>query len=211
MEIKQILKTVAKTSFIVSSRVIGLTLLGILLNWCFLGFWVLPKFIFSPVLFQQYGIVALLLFAVFGIAFPIWYFNIARKFAFKKAVAAVFVDHSSELFAYFTDKLLEKQSVGTALQFSNAAIRKLNNIPRPLRAIFGFLVEQIPFGESFMQIIENTEITNIDSNVVGNQLSGKLRIHLSDSVLQPSLKPVFYTLAANGGAVALSIWLLGQI
>ena len=192
-----ITRLILRASWVFISRLIFIIGGGILLNW---GYFAYATFLLYQQTFTEEvslkSLTALLPFLLiivfFIVAFPLLYYYVAKPYAVIKAIAYIYQQNKVYLFEYLVHKRLEyldqlsKKKPGATARieaFSAKTVKHMQNIPRPIRVFFSFLLNQIPFVPVLTEIKKEVDFKRENIHIISQKLSEKLDHHIQDEIL----------------------------
>lgn len=216
MSWKSTLKLVAGTSFVTLVRFIPIVSIGVLLNWLFL-------LLFNSVLLDTFiitdigvagrssvgAIIALLpigiVLMVFLVVFPVLYLLVAKSYAIKSGIRYIYRKKATAIFDYFIPKIVETSgelyqnntTVVKVREISARSVAQMENMPKPIRMLYAFLVRKIPFQETFSEITKEIEISEKNYDLIAVNLNKLLSNQIEQELLNPSLKYFFLLITVN--------------
>jgi hypothetical protein len=227
-----------KTTWIVSIRIVGLTSIGVLLNWIFVIMMMVWNYqgILLAVTHAEVAttswlgaLVAILLTLLpliavmvsYGLVLPYLYFLSVRSYAFTTGLNYLFKEnqaHITHVFSYFTGKVIEKLRdshsdsgiQSTIINFIKKFFTKMAGIPRPVQFLFTSLVGKLPFQATFLSIIQAIELKEDNVELIGNQVATKLTTYIESEVLSANLFYFWILLGSNLVLMLLTTQFLAQ-
>lgn len=224
MDWQKIVIMFAKTAFIVSSATVGITAVGLILNWVLTVVIVTQYYSLALQSIADVGVAArtaigaiiailpivpfVIIVVIHTIVFPYLYFTNAKSYAITKGLHYLFHENKSyipQVFGYITYKLAERfEKVGfqnlndsSVVNFIKESFKKMEDAPKSVRFLFNFLMKKIPFQETFVAIIQDIELKKENSEAIGNKLAERLTSHLEEESLNPSLTSFWLLLVGN--------------
>lgn len=214
-----------KTTWVVSIRILGLTIAGTLLNW---------SFITMVTIWNYQGVVAamthvelaagswigtfmavllillpfIIIMVSYVVVLPYLYFLSVRSYAITKGLNYLFKENQSHIayvFSYFTGKVIEKLQdspsdsgiQSTIIDFIRKIFKKRAGIPRPVQFLFNSLLGKLPFQETFLSIVQAIELKEDNVELIGNQIAEKLITYIESAVLSANLFYFWVLLGSN--------------
>lgn len=207
-----------KTTWVVSIRILGLTIAGTLLNW---------SFITMVTIWNYQGVVAamthvelaagswigtfmavllillpfIIIIVSYVVVLPYLYFLSVRSYAITKGLNYLFKENQSHIayvFSYFTGKVIEKlQDSHSDIDFIRKIFKKRAGIPRPVQFLFNSLLGKLPFQETFLSIVQAIELKEDNVELIGNQIAEKLITYIESAVLSANLLYFWILLGGN--------------
>ena len=217
----RILKTGAKASFYILTRMIGFGLFGLMLNAIML-FLLRPEMgiiadrvgpvrmdagggamavIILFVLVVAYWPITLMVLG-FGICFPALYFVLGQKHGIKKAIHYIISDNREFIMEYTVDRLWDHAARQSGIQgkvdatLSGPVVReilprylkRLDNMPRPLRRAARLVIARIDLAGIVTKIIEQKgEDRPLDFNTLASAVKEKASAAVEEKFFAPNL------------------------
>ena len=206
--------TYAKIAFGYTKRVIAPFFFGITLNWVF----ALVFFVggLSSISLEN-GIFRFILIAAFLVGFPFLYFWLARGYAVKKGLELVYkgsegvvakavgvvvsatveepndVENSS----FFSKKNTVKGAVSFIKQISD-------KLPRPIRRILRFVLEQVPIQAMILEVGDEMALTSENLEEIKPKVQGKVDEYVVNELIGADLTWFWGLAVINIGIMFLS-------
>ncbi|MCP4441014.1 MAG: hypothetical protein GY810_18990 [Aureispira sp.] len=217
---KEALKTVGAAVAIATAKLIPIMIVGCILNWIFIimygsSIWTALTPIdtgrspFSAIVLVP----ALLVVFMFILGFPILYFLVGKSYALKCAIRHIFKKSAPSLFQYFVPKVVEYagdtyQTNDTVLQardMHDNFAKKMTNMSWPLRMLYNFALNKIPFKEKFDEITGGLDLVESNYDEIGKRLSQELASKVEEKFLGASLKNFWILLLVNIASMVILV------
>lgn len=216
MSWKSTLKLIAGTSLVTLVRFIPIIAIGVLLNWLF--FLLYRTVLFNTFIITDIGVagrsgvgvlIALLpigaVLSLFLIVFPVLYLLVAKSYAIKSGIRYIYRKKATAIFEYFIPKIVETSgdlyqnntTIVKVREISAKSVARMQNMPKPIRGLYVFLVRKIPFQQTFNEVTKEVEISEENYELIAMNLNKVLSKQIEQELLNPSLKYFFLLILLN--------------
>jgi hypothetical protein len=204
----------AKETFKFIMRIILPFVAGILLNWIY-------AFVF---LFKWFGVAswqssvpAILMVALFLVGFPFLYFWLGRGNALRQGAAGLYNsshDTIEKLVRNITQTAVsrsEKTGLGSVfagdkVKDKKGFIQKLEDkLPRPIRFILSFILEEIPIAAALTEVSQTTELKKENLEIINPIVQRRVDEYVEERLIGDS-KTYFWILVGLNAAVMGAVW-----
>ena len=213
----------AKIAWGYTRRVIAPFFFGITLNWLFAFIFLIG---WISTMTATNSLPAILLMAAFFVGFPFLYFWLARGYALRKGLELVYKGSEDVISKVLNVVVSASVNSSTALENSGLFIKSKgkknggikgainfikqieDKLPRPMRRILKFLLEQLPFQSILLEIGETMELNSSNLSQIQPKVKEKVDSYVIDELLGADLSWFWLLVIGNIGVMFLSWWLL---
>lgn len=237
MDWQKVVLVLAKTAFIVSSTTVGITAVGVVLNWFFTIVVVVQYYSLAAQSIADVGVAArtpigtiiailpimpfVMAVIIYIFVFPYLYFKNAKSYAITKGLYYLFHENKSyvpHIFGYITFKIAEKFEQAGFKNFNDSSVvhfisgffEKMEDAPKPIRFLFSHLMKKIPFQETFVAVTQDIELKKDNAETIGNKLAERLTSYVEKELLNPSLTPFWILFIGNIILMVVTLGFLGS-
>ncbi len=190
-------------------------LLGIGLNWIFALVFGLRWLSVADV---WNSVPALILLAVFGLAFPFAYFWLARGHALQKGLAKIY-DSSHGIIERVTGLVVQAAVMGNQVGVFNGSkvkdrkgiIQQLDEkLPRSVRSMLSFFLTYVPIVGAIQEVGSEMELTSANLSAIQPKVQVKVDEYVKEELLDTSLTWFWTLLLVNILAMVGTWFWIGQ-
>ncbi|MCU0451278.1 MAG: hypothetical protein MUC97_15810 [Bernardetiaceae bacterium] len=201
---KENLKLAAQAGWVTARSLLGIFLLGILLNWGFA----------LVMLFASAAITELVTLIILGFALlvPIVYFLVGKAYGVRSGLSYVLNRKKAGFIEFLLQKMLQAGAEKT-LNYEKLKTllakpaRWLGLLPRWVRAIAGYFISQVPFADILLEATKGQEVNAENLSAVSQAMAEK--IDEKTELLAPNPLPLWILLGANALLMGLA-WVYGR-
>lgn len=189
--------------------------LGIGLNWIFA---LVFGFAWLSVADVWNSVPALILMAVFGLAFPFAYFWLARGHALRKGLVKLY-DSSHDVIEKVTGTVVSAAIMGNQaglvkggkIKDKKGIINQLDEkLPRSVRSMLRFFLAYVPILGAIQEIGNEMELSNANLEVIKPKVQVKVDEYVKEELLDTSLSWFWMLLLVNIAAMVGTWFWIGQ-